>query len=311
MSEPSRRDRVQRQRARLAAEASEHLAACRAALAADGLLERPQRRQQEGHLDPLRELLAAAKAAGRPCWAEASRRLAAAGERWGRLALTLETLVRTEARRRAGRYSVMGAADLEQAGREGLLYGATKWKPELGSFHTYGRLWVRAYMNRALNQEGEDVVIPAGHQEHRLRLAGVLADLAQQGRGKDLRQAAKLTGMPLSRVEELAASLGYLERFDAPASGGGLEDGPTLADRYVDAAAEPPDEVMAREHAIERMRTWGLMREVMRTWPQDACRRGLNELVAEFGIGKPKRSLPRRTRAAEQQMALPLLRSER
>lgn len=295
---------IEAQRAKRAALAAEALAACRAALAADGLVERPKRQRREGPMDPLRELLATAKAEGRPCWREAQRHWVTCERLWGEIASGLDGAIRAEARKRTVHWTILELEDLMQIGFLGLLRAAEDWRPAEGSFYTYGRFWIVHAMNRALLQEGEDVVIPTSHQEDRLRLAAELDDQVRHGRPRNLAEAAARVGIPLGHAEELVGTLGYPERLDAPLHG--LEDAPTLGDT-VSGDVEPAETRIDRARAEDRSRAFGLSRTVIRTLPQREAQMLLNELIAEFGLHRERPRPPPRSRADERQMALPLL----
>lgn len=184
--------------------------------------------------------------------------------------------------------------DLIQEGNLGLMVAARKFDYRLGfRFSTYATKWIRQGITRCLMKYAGLIRVPAHTaQQMRLLLEGKTAYLREQGHEPGPGELARLTGIPLERIEKLLLLIPEVCSLDAPAG----EDGKTtLGQLLPDHAASEPLEPLLQAQRLELMdqlmgqldqRQQTILR--LRYGMEDGNCHTLEEIAGRLGVSKER-----------------------
>lgn len=105
---------------------------------------------------------------------------------------------------KSGRYG-LPMEDLIQEGVLGLMHAVDKYDPDKGfRFSTYATPWIRQYMQRATQNQGDMIRIPIHQHVNRSKIADVEAKFAiANEREATIEEVAEITGMSVDLVREV------------------------------------------------------------------------------------------------------------
>jgi RNA polymerase primary sigma factor len=145
----------------------------------------------------------------------------------------------------AERYQHRGLSltDLINEGNLGLMRALEKWEPERRlKLSTYATWWIRAYIGRALADQGRPIRLPVHVVEKLRQVATMQNDLTQKlGRLPTLDELASALDSSPKRVGQLLAFARHTLSLDE--SGTDDPDGPPLSDILRDEGEETPHDL--------------------------------------------------------------------